>query len=126
MTETYLKDTAEALNKTFQLYKAKLKDLPKKAETDTARDKVADWFGNTLNEFVDLEKSISDADVANFVSHFGCACLLDLSDKYNNEAHRSQYRWLGNIDDIESFIESCKKGDCIRYKGVEIEVKRVD
>lgn len=126
MTEDYLKNTAEELNKTFQLYKAKLKDLPKKAETDTAIDKVADWFGNTLNEFTALANTVSDKDVANFVSHFATACLNDLEDKYTDTSRHTEYRWLGNIDDIESFIESCKKGDCIRYKGVEIEVKRVD
>lgn len=126
MTEDYLKNTAEQLNKTFQLYKAKLKDLPKKAETDTERDKVADWFGNTLNEFIALANTVSDKDVANFVSHFATACLNDLEDKYTNTSRHTEYRWLGNIDDIESFIESCKKGDSVRYKGVEIEVRRVD
>lgn len=124
MTEDYLKNTAEQLNKTFQLYKAKLKDLPKKDEVDP--DKVAEWFGRTLNDFVAFADTISDKDVSNFVSHFTSACLADLQDKYSNEPRYTEYRWLGNIDDIESFIASCKKGDCIRYKGVEIEVRRVD
>lgn len=124
MTETYLKDTAEQLNKTFQLYKAKLKDLPRKDEVDP--DNVAEWFGRTLNDFVAFADTISDKDVSNFVSHFASACLADLQDKYSNEPRHTEYRWLGEVNDIESFIASCKKGDCIRYKGVEIEVRRVD
>ena len=126
MTDSYLSQAANALNKTFQLYKAKLKDLPKKAETDTAIDKVADWFGNTLNEFTALANTVSDKDVANFVSHFATACLNDLEDKYTDTSRHTEYRWLGEINDIESFIASCKKGDSVRYKNVEIEVKRVD
>lgn len=124
MTDNYLTEAANALNKTFQLYKAKLKDLPRKDEADP--DNVAEWFGRTLNDFVAFADTIPDKDVSNFVSHFASACLADLQDKYSNEPRHTEYRWLGNIDDIESFIESCKKGDCIRYKGVEIEVKRVD
>lgn len=124
MTETYLKDTAEQLNKTFQLYKAKLKDLPRKDEVDP--DNVAEWFGRTLNDFVAFADTISDKDVANFVSHFASACLADLQDKYSNEPRHTEYRWLGNIDDIESFIQGSKVGDCVKYKGVEIEVKRIN
>ena len=126
MTENYLIDAANALNKTFQLYKAKLKELPKKAETDTARDKVAEWFGRTLNDFVAFADTIPDKDVSNFVSHFASACLADLQDKYSNEPRHTEYRWLGNIDDIESFIQGAKVGDCVKYKGVEIEVKRIN
>lgn len=126
MTEDYLKTTATELNKVFQFYKAKLKELPKEAKTDEEIDKVADWFGNTLNEFVTLANTVSDKDVANFVSHFATACLNDLEDKYTNTSRHTEYRWLGEINDIESFITSCKKGDCVRYKGVEIEVRRVD
>lgn len=124
MTETYLKDTAEQLNKTFQLYKAKLKDLPRKDEADP--DNVAEWFGRTLNDFVAFADTIPDKDVSNFVSHFASACLADLQDKYSNEPRHTEYRWLGEVNDIESFITSCKKGDSIRYKGVVIEVRRVD
>lgn len=124
MTETYLKDTAEQLNKTFQLYKAKLKDLPRKNEVDP--DNVAEWFGRTLNDFAAFANTISDKDVSNFVSHFASACLADLQDKYSNEPRHTEYRWLGEISDIESFIASGKVGDSVRYKGVTIEIKRVD
>lgn len=124
MTETYLKDTAEQLNKTFQLYKAKLKDLPRKDEVDPGN--VAEWFGRTLNDFVAFADTIPDKDVSNFVSHFASACLADLQDKYSNEPRHTEYRWLGEVNDIESFIASCRVGDSVRYKGVTIEIKRVD
>lgn len=124
MTDNYLTEAANALNKTFQLYKAKLKDLPRKDEVDP--DNVAEWFGRTLNDFVAFADTISDKDVSNFVSHFASACLADLQDKYSNEPRHTEYRWLGNIDDIESFIASGKVGDSVRYKGVTIEIKRVD
>ena len=124
MTADYLQKSAGSLNTIFQLYKAKLKDLPKKDEVDP--DNVAEWFGRTLNDFVALADTISDKDVANFASHFASACLADLQDKYSDKPRHTEYRWLGEINDIESFIASCKKGDCIRYKGVEIEVRKVD
>lgn len=126
MTETYLKDTATELNKVFQFYKAKLKELPKEATTDEEIDKVADWFGDAMNEVTDMCNSISDKDVCNFVGHFVTAILLDLEDKYHKRYNHVEYRWLGNIDDIEQFISTCKRGDSVRYKGVEIEVKSVD
>lgn len=126
MTEDYLKNAATELNKVFQFYKAKLKELPKEATTDEEIDKVADWFGSTMNDFVALGESIEDADVRNFADHFSVSCLADLEDKYHKRYNHVEYRWLGNIDDIEQFISTCKRGDSVRYKGVEIEVKSVD
>lgn len=124
MTADYLQKSAGSLNTIFQLYKAKLKDLPQKDEVDP--DNVAEWFGRTLNDFVAFADTISDKDVANFASHFASACLADLQDKYSDKPRHTEYRWLGEISDIESFIASCKVGDSVRYKGVTIEIKRVD
>ena len=126
MTETYIKDAGQALNTVFQLYKAKINQLPKKAETDAEKDKVADWFGKTLNEFVNLADQITDEDVKNFASHFCSACLLDIEDKYKGKQHITQFKWLGKTDNIDNFISSCEKGDCVKYKGVVIEVRNVD
>lgn len=130
MTADYLQKSAGSLNTIFQLYKAKIKDLPKRAETDTAREDVANWFGNSLNEFEYLANNVSDKDVANFSSHFALACLTDLQDKYENKPNHTECRWLSKNFTIEEFSEylngEVRKGDIFRVNGVTIEIKRIN
>lgn len=119
--EEYLKETAEQLNKVFQLYKSKLKELPQKGNDNNS---VADWFGNTLNEFTAIAESIKEEKVKIFVSHFCSSCLTTLENYYTGSYHSTRYRWLGNKD--ISFLEEAEAGDCFKIGNVTIEVKRVD
>lgn len=125
MKETYLKDTAGALNKVFQLYKKKLSELPNKPRTASEVDKVSDWFGKTVEEFNAMQYEQEDADVANFVIHFASACCLDLSDKYEGKSKKKQYRWFSkdySLSEFGEFIKTAEKGDCLRVEGVKVVI----
>ena len=119
--EDYLKSTAEQLNKVFQLYKSKLKELPKKG---TDGDKVSDWFGKALNDFSEISDSIEDAKVRTFVSHFCSSCLITLENYYTGSLGVVRYRWLGKKD--ISYLEEAEAGDSFKVGNKIIEVKRVD
>ena len=122
MTADYLQKSAGSLNTIFQLYKAKIKDLPKKSDSD----EVAEWWSKTCNEF-DIAARSEDKDVENFSMLFAIACIEDLQCKYLNE-DCTKHHYIHDEMDLEKFGEyltHAEKGDYVTVNRVHIEVKRV-
>ena len=123
MTADYLQNSAGSLNTIFQLYKAKIKDLPKKSGSD----EVAEWWRKTCEDF-DIAARSEDKDVENFSILFALACVEDLQCKYLNE-RCTNHHYINENMSLERFGEyltRAEKGDYVTVNGVYMEVKRVD
>lgn len=129
MTADYLQKSAGSLNTIFQLYKAKLRELPDKPEPTDERelDRVSAWWSDICHEFDAISQS-DDEDVENFSMLFSLACIEDLQCKYLSKGC-TKHRYIDEKMDMKTFEEyltHAEKGDYVTVNGVHIEVKRVD
>ena len=120
MTADYLQKSAGSLNTIFQLYKAKIKDLPKESDPE--------WWDKAREQF-EVATHTDDEDVSNFAGLFASACLKDLNCKYTGNKWGVEYHYMSKdmtLEEFGEYLNSPRKGDSFKVLGTRIEIKDVD